>query len=199
MPRQVIDQFLPVQPRSRSRAATAAYQRRPVSIQSRLRQHLTRPIGQRPQAAKPQVSEMPETSRGARRGVPLLKPAPKPGRPYANPRQSQSWLDKHPRLQHLTNRLQLPLVIIGGMIGGVLVQSLVAGQIILAIYAIVALIFRIDSRTTFVAAFLSVCALVGLIVFKGGTPLATNLAVYSFILLIIGAMTLWRELRESYA
>jgi hypothetical protein len=114
------------------------------------------------------------------------------------PHQKQ-WLSNHPALRRTLQILQVPAIILGSLVGGILVQSLVIGQVVLAVYAIAALIFRIDSRTTFILAFLLLCGLVGLLIFRTNNAIATNFAVYTFILLLVGVVSLLREVRERYA
>jgi hypothetical protein len=94
--------------------------------------------------------------------------------------------------------MQVPAIVIGSLAAGILAQSAILGQGILLLYALVALAFRIDSRTTFLAAFLLLCGLVGLLVFRANNTMAVNFAVYLFILLFVGVISLWRELRERY-
>lgn len=124
---------------------------------------------------------------------------PQPERPFANPPQRHVWSSRHPRLHRLSRLLLLPAIIAGGAVAGIVIQSAVVGQAVLALYAIVALIFRIESKLTFTIAFLMLCVMVGMLLFYTNSTLATNFAIYTFILLIIGVVSLLREVGERYA
>jgi hypothetical protein len=91
--------------------------------------------------------------------------------------------------------VQLPLIITGGILAGLSIQSPVLGQATLVGYGIVAYILKIPSRTTFVLALLAMVATIIFLVFKGDVFMAQNFATYTFLLLVVGVITLNRELK----
>lgn len=92
-------------------------------------------------------------------------------------------------------KLQLPLLLIIGAAGGFFAETLPIGLAMLAIYAVVALVTRIPSRTTFTLALLLLGGISAMLLLKPSMPLIRNFATYAFILLLIGAITLVREAR----
>lgn len=110
-------------------------------------------------------------------------------RPYARPKASAR--PKHNRFE----KLQLPLLLLAGLFGGLLAQTLALGLILLTIYAVFAFIKRIPSRTSFMLALLLLIAISVLFLLKPDIQLSRNFATYSFILLLIGVATLGRESR----
>lgn len=112
-------------------------------------------------------------------------------RPYAIP-QAQ-----HKRRASMPEYIQLPLIIASGMLFGVLVQSAVLAQLAIIIYGIVALIRGIPSRITFTFALLALLATVVLLIMQGDTLLSHNFAVYTFLFLVVGVITLNREIKKE--
>lgn len=90
-------------------------------------------------------------------------------------------------------RLELPLLITSGIIGGFLVQTAWFGVPVVLAYGLYALIFRVPSRTTFTLAALSLVAVSMLLLFKPDMQLASNFTTYTFLLLVIGVITLTIE------
>jgi len=150
---------------------------------------------QRPMRAHPQSVQQAQLQSAQQ--IPRAR-GRQPHRPYKTPPTQRQFLAKFPRLRRVLYFLQFPAIIIGCLAAGIIAQSVVIGQILLLIYAVVVLIFRIDSRTTFLMAFLLLCSVVSLIIFRGVNTVATNFAVYSFVLLLVGVLSLWRELKERY-
>lgn len=97
----------------------------------------------------------------------------------------------------LPDWIQLPLIIAGGMLAGLSIQSPALGQAALVVYGVVAFFLRISSRTTFVLALLAMVATIILLVFKGDVFMAQNFATYTFLLLVVGVITLNRELKKE--
>jgi hypothetical protein len=143
--------------------------------------------------AQPRANTRPRNQRDT---LPIATQAPT--RPYKTPPQKRQWLGSHPHIRRFLYMLQFPAILFGSLIAGIMAQSVMVGQSILLIYAICALIFRIDSRTTFLMAFFLLCSLIALLIFRSNNALAVNFAVYSFILLLIGVVSLLRELKERY-
>lgn len=97
------------------------------------------------------------------------------------------------RERRFLKKLELPLLLAGGMIGGFLADNIVVGLALLTIYGIVAFVTRIPSRTTFALALLLLIAISVLLLVKPNPQLIQNFASYTFVLLLIGVITLGRE------
>lgn len=85
---------------------------------------------------------------------------------------------------------------IGIFIFAFLAQSPAFGQLAIGIYAIAAIGWRISSRITFTMAVMAL----GLVIFasaRSDVTLANTFALYVFLLLVVGTLTLWREVRSE--
>lgn len=92
----------------------------------------------------------------------------------------------------------MPLLVLAIVAGGFLIQqSAVVGEIAIAVYAIVALKQRIASRLTFILALLAFVGVLLLLIFQANQTLAANFALYSFLLLAVGVLSLVRELMNT--
>lgn len=91
--------------------------------------------------------------------------------------------------------IQLPLLLVAGALGGFFAESLAIGLSLLAMYAIIAFVKRIASRTTFTLALLLLAAISIMLLFKPNMRLIGNFATYAFVLLAVGVITLGRESR----
>lgn len=121
-----------------------------------------------------------------------LPPAytPQPRRVYALPAKPK------PR-RRLSERWQLILIISGALLAGLFAQSVAFGEIAIAGYGLAALIWRVPSRTTFTLAALALVATTVLLVGRGDVGLAQTFATYTFLLLVVGVITLTRELKRQ--
>jgi hypothetical protein len=97
----------------------------------------------------------------------------------------------------LPDRLQMTLIITGAVVAGIFAQSVVFGEIMIGVYGVAALIWRISSRTTFTLALLSFIATAVMLVVRGNVSTAQNFATYTFLLLVVGVITLIRELKKE--
>lgn len=95
-------------------------------------------------------------------------------------------------------RMQTPLIIAGCAIAGIFSQSLWFGLAAIAAYTVCMLIFRINSRTTFSLAFISLITVVLLLLVKQDTQTASNFATYTFLLLVLGVIALSFEARPQH-
>jgi hypothetical protein len=137
--------------------------------------------------SSPQTHSAVNGSQNAAKPQPQSLPVPKPR------------VTSVSRNKKLINSLQLPLIILASVIVGYLIQSLLFGEIAIAIYAVGALAFKVASKTTYILAMLSLLAIVALEISNPGGTLAQNFAVYTFLLLIIGTVSLGREVRVENA
>jgi hypothetical protein len=101
------------------------------------------------------------------------------------------------RRRGLPEWIQLPLIIFGAILAGMFAQSAIFGQLAVVAYGIVAVVMRIPSRTTFILASLSMIATTLLLVLKGDVAFSQNFATYTFLLLVVGVITLNRELKKE--
>lgn len=85
------------------------------------------------------------------------------------------------------------------MAGGFALQSLIIGQLALVFYAIFALVKSVSSYVTFLLAVLALVGTAIVLVARPDTTLAANFAVYAFLLLAIGLLSLGREIRREIA
>ena len=128
----------------------------------------------------------------ARRQVgPLTAVAPRPfvPRAYAKPRRKTR--------RRIPQWLQMALIGIGALLAGSFVQSVLFGELAIVAYGICALIWRVPSRTTFTLAVVCVIATTWMLVMQGNVGLAQTFATYTFLFLVVGAITLSRELRRE--
>jgi len=78
---------------------------------------------------------------------------------------------------------------------GLLLQSMAIGELLIGLYAVVALMKHIASRTTFALALVSLGCIVLLLFARPDSTLKTNFATYAFLLLVVGAISLTVETR----
>lgn len=171
---RTIDGFMP---RAAARRAAPAYSKRPAAPPTT---HTPQPIPKK--VTKPPV---PVTAIRAPQPAQLT-----PQHSYAQPAPA-------PVHRGFPDRLQLPIIIVGAMLAGIFAQSAVFGEILVVLYGIAAFIWNIASRTTFTLALLSMVATTLLLVVRGNIPLAQNFATYTFLLLVVGVITLTRELKKE--
>lgn len=88
-------------------------------------------------------------------------------------------------------------LVVGLLLAGVAVFSSAAGQLILLVYAILAIWKRWPSQQTFGLALLMFVAIIITSLIEPVRYLADNLAVYAFLLLCIGTISLAREVRQD--
>jgi len=134
----------------------------------------------------------PATHDSSKPHVPVLRPVPTEQQPrQTTTRPIPKPATKHRRLA----TLKTPLLLLGLVLAGLLLQSDIAGQIMIAAYGIFALIARIPSKVTFTLAFLTFISIAVLLTVRAHNGLAANFAIYAFLLLAIGAIALGREMR----
>lgn len=103
----------------------------------------------------------------------------------------------HTRHRGTWARLQLLLITGGAILAGLLAQSLVLGELMVLGFGILAYVFRIPSRTTFTLALLAMIATTFLLVAQNNVEQAQNFATYTFLLLVVGVITLTREVKQE--
>jgi hypothetical protein len=166
-----IDGFMAVRPQPR----TVMTPKRPVAAT------------QRP-TARPQTPIRP--SQPARLARPYAAPIQQPAQPEPLPDARPSFFKR------LLIGIGKFLLGIGIFIFAFLAQSPAIGQLAIGVYAIAALGWRISSRITFTMAVMAL-GLVILASIRSDVTLANTFALYVFLLLIVGTLTLWREVRSE--
>ncbi|MGH7157592.1 MAG: hypothetical protein ACREGD_00730 [Candidatus Saccharimonadales bacterium] len=94
-------------------------------------------------------------------------------------------------------RLQLPIIVIGGMLAGLAIQNAMLGQLLIVGYGIAAIMYKIPSRTSFIVALASMLITLGSLVLIGDVVTSQTFAVYTFLLLVVGVITLNREVKRE--
>jgi hypothetical protein len=93
--------------------------------------------------------------------------------------------------------LQAACIIVLATVLGVAANVQQIGEIALAVYAIVAFAARFSSRISFTLALLAFGMIIFLEIIRPGSELAANFAVYAFLLLVIGTVSLALEVRQE--
>lgn len=144
------------------------------------RESLPRP----PQPTRPISESRPQPPKHAQ-FAPTPQPHPQPGQAA-----------RFSRLKKMSSLILQSLIFMSLFAVGLLLQSVVVGQLLILAYAIFVFLFRIESRTTFALALISL-AVVLIASVRSDTGLASTFAVYAFLFLVIGTMALGREVRTE--
>jgi hypothetical protein len=134
------------------------------------------------------------------RTPPRPKPIKQPIQPKPLPRMNppaKAAAPQKKRQLRLPLWLQTILAVPALMAAALLIQSSVVGQFVIAAYGLAALILRIPSRTTFILALLSFITTTFLLVGRGKVSFAQTFATYTFLLLVVGVISLGRELKKE--
>lgn len=176
---QRVDPFIPVAPRP-------VPPTRPVA--ARPPQAARRPAGGVDGFVHPREASLPPRPVVAPSVTPATAPAQRPVTAL------------HPAKQHrIRNGFATVGLVVAIVVAGTVVQTLFVGELLIAGYAVYALVRRVASRTTFMLALLSLATILILRAAGKDTLLASNFAVYSLLLAFIGVITLAREVRQSKA
>lgn len=200
---QRVDPFIPVS------KVTSRPARRPASSRPRV---VRKPIdgfmpGPQVMRRTPQTLAKPRVP--SARTQPPVAAAPAPPRTYTRPQspehpsdafvRAEQQMTAQPRKSGVRRGLGLMLqffALLSLFAVGFLLRSLMVGQAIILIYAIFAFIFRIESRTTFIFVLISF-GVVLTASLRSDTTLASVFAVYAFLLLVVGTISLGREVRNE--
>jgi hypothetical protein len=89
-------------------------------------------------------------------------------------------------------------VIIGAACVGIAVKSLTLGEIAIGVYFVYVLIKKVPSRNTFILALIALAGIVVLQIINGSeSSIADNFAVYAYLLLVVGTVSMGLELRRK--
>jgi len=94
-------------------------------------------------------------------------------------------------------KILFPLFVVICMCASFLLTSMIFGVIVVGIYALVAWIRHIPSKASFLVAFLSLITVIALLVIRQNVTLANNFATYTFLLFIVGVVSLTLESRAN--
>ncbi len=125
----------------------------------------------------------------AARGV-AQAPAVAAPRPFSRPRAVAA-----AKPHTFWRKLQLPLLLMAGAVGGFFADNLFLGLTLLGGYAVFALVSRVPSRATFLLALILLSAISLMLLVHPNQQLIRNFASYTFVVLLSGVITLAREVR----
>ncbi len=189
---QIVDPFVPVkrkrpQPRQRSSDRAKARHhdiytvRKPQLAQTKPPSIIPRPLAKTPNPPSAKTPEPPP--------VPLQANQPFATAIEINPK-------KPGRLKRI-GAIAGQIIIFAGLLAiGFFARSVIIGQILIIIYAVFAFVMKIESRTTYILALMSL-AVVLVASLRADSGLASAFAVYAFLLLVIGTLCLGREVRSE--
>lgn len=100
-----------------------------------------------------------------------------------------------PPKPRIWQKLQLPMLMLAGTMGGFFADNLAVGLALISAYGITAFVTRISSRTTFTLALILLGAISVMLLFKPSALAIRNFSTYAFVLLMVGVITLGREAR----
>ncbi len=214
---QLIDSVKPVpaNPAKRQPSSSRLSQSRPISVSRRkavdgFLQPSARPSRQvLPQLAPIQYRSIPQPTQRApqpRPPAPTLPAAPQVQKtPPQTPtrqimtQQFQQPQDAVPDDQPTRSRFKrvasilVQTILLGMLFGiGFFIRSMVIGEAFIALYGAIALIRGIASRTTFALVLMSL-GVVLVASLKADLALASTFATYAFLLLVVGTVSLGRE------
>jgi hypothetical protein len=98
--------------------------------------------------------------------------------------------------RHLTGRTATIVVVVVAILLGFLSQFQIIGQVVVGLYGVVAVLNRIPHRTTIVLALLAL-GVVPVAIVAGRVMVATNFAVYAFLLFVTASIIIARELTQE--
>jgi hypothetical protein len=101
------------------------------------------------------------------------------------------------RRWHIPAALQLPLMVTVAVIAGFGAQSYAFGEVAVVMYGVIAVICNIPSRTTFTLGAISMVATTLALILQGNVQLSQNFATDTFLLLVVGVISLGRELKKE--
>jgi len=128
---------------------------------------------------------------------PTVQPAPQPRPTVAVATKPQTTPKAARKKRGMPAWLEVPLMGFGAIAAGLLAQSALIGQLMIVAYGVAAFFLRVRSRTTFTLALMSMIATIILLTFRGNVSLSQNFATYTFLLLVVGVITLGRELKQE--
>lgn len=127
---------------------------------------------------------------------PITRPSRPSQAPPAMPPEPQTPAKKPQRLRRIIKALLQASALMALLLIGLLSRYAVVGQAMIGVYALCVVIFRIESRTTFTLAIMSL-AVVLVSSVRTDRVLAGAFAIYAFMFLSIGVVSLSREIHDT--
>ena len=93
--------------------------------------------------------------------------------------------------------VQMTAILVLSVVLGLAASNQSIGAIAIAIYAVIALVARFGSGTSFALAVLAFFMLMTMEITRPTNNLSANFAVYAFLLLVVGTVSLWVEVRQE--
>ena len=134
---------------------------------------------------------------------PFVRPNPKQRIPlgqYEEARRPARHTSQHPQkrldrsmARHILHNLKLLLIIIAALSVGELAQAPAFGEAAIAIYAVIALVYRVSSRITFLLSLLTLATVILLYTISSASTIAPTFATYTFMFVVIGVICLGQE------
>lgn len=141
-------------------------------------------------------SRRPHSIDGILPARPVMRPSHPSPVSSAMPPEPQIPAQKSGRLRRTIKTLLQATALMSLLLIGLLSRYAVIGQAMIGMYAICVVIFRIESRTTFTLAIMSL-AVVLVSSVRADRVLAGAFAIYAFMLLAIGVVSLSREIHDT--
>jgi hypothetical protein len=197
---QRVDPFIPVRG-----SAAAGYAKRPVEV-PRLRQ-VVRVHRTSPHIYESTLDGFVRSSPALERKQPVAPVIPEsPWRQSVKPveRQFAKPVDniskvKNRSLRRTLHAAEMPLAMAGAVGVGLLAPSLSVGEIAIGAYGLFAVARGVASRTTFLLALTALGVIIAALGLQGSdSETGQNFAVYAFLLLVVGTVSLGIEARREY-
>lgn len=146
------------------------------------------------------VSDIHPARPTVRRNEHVAPPTLRPTQPTSQPTHAVVETEPQKIRPHVLVRLLQKTQLLGFMLVaimvGLLAQSLVFGELAIGVYAIFALTRRVTSQATFLLALIALLGIVLLVSINANSVMANNFAVYAFLLLTVGTISLGLEIRR---
>ncbi|HSX06770.1 MAG TPA: hypothetical protein VLG92_03555 [Candidatus Saccharimonadia bacterium] len=176
---QRVDPFIPVSLRPTRPI-------KPVDSASQLVKYATSPPRMIEDFVQPKKSEPASLDRVA---VPAARALQQPSPPKLRKAKATR--------SRLSGKLRTSLLVVVVLVAGTMTQVESMGEMLIIAYAIYVFVRRVASRTTFMLVLVSLATIVLLRLVGKDPQLAANFAVYSFLLVLVGVISLAYEVRRS--
>ncbi len=120
----------------------------------------------------------------------------RPSQPAIRPQPAPIAIEKPKKTRrHKYGTIKLLLAGAAMLAIGTLLQAAAYGEMLIGAYAVFALIRRVESRTTFMLALTSMGCILVMLLLRPDFALMQNFAIYAFLLLLVGTVSLTTETR----
>jgi hypothetical protein len=129
--------------------------------------------------------------------IPHTKPRPKPKPAPPQPGKRRFTPPQKQPPKRIKSILQSITILLLAVALGLVAQTQALGELAILVYALVALALRFSSRTSFTLALLAFIFILILEIASPQNSLSVNFAVYAFLLLVVGCLSLSLEVRQE--